>query len=182
MIENALKTYKCDEEETHRRDILSLIETAPDCFYRTHFNPGHITGSALLVSADNRRVLMNHHKFLNIWICFGGHADGERDVLDVAMREAREESGIENIEPVTADIFSVDIHPIPENPKKGEPPHRHFDIRYLLRVKDKADEAFAMSEESHNLRWCGYEEARVLAANDLSMHRLLIKWNEGKSA
>lgn len=179
MIEDALRAYRSDDEEFHRKDILSLIETAPDCFDRKHFNPGHITGSALLVSADNGRILMNHHKFLNIWICFGGHADGERDVLQVALREAKEESGIQAIEPVISDIFSVDVHTIPENPKKGEPPHKHFDIRYLLRVKDKADEEFALSNESHNLRWCNYEEARVLASpHDASMHRLLEKWKD----
>lgn len=62
-----LHAYKPSQaEEDHLRDIKSLIGNAPDCFHRTHFDPGHITGSGLLVSADGARVLMNHHKFLNI--------------------------------------------------------------------------------------------------------------------
>lgn len=175
-----LHTYTPSEaEEQHLCDIKKLIEYSPDCFYRNHFNPGHITGSGMLLSADGMRTLMNHHKFLNIWICFGGHADGEQDVLNVAMREVMEESGITGIEPVTGNIFDVDVHPIPANAKKNEPAHKHFDIRYVFRVTDSAQEQFAQSEESNDLRWCTYQEAMALASpQDISMHRLLTKWHE----
>ncbi len=181
MLETLLAHKPDAAEQQHFRDICNLIETHGDaCFYRTHFNPGHITGSGLLVSADGNRVLMNHHTFLNIWICFGGHADGETDILNVALREVTEESGIADVEPVNTSIFDVDIHAIPANIKKGEPPHKHFDIRYLFRVRNAASEAFAMSEESLNLRWCSYEEAQKLACpRDVSMHRLLDKWRKG---
>lgn len=166
-------------EEAHLREIKTLIEHSPDCFHRTHFDPGHVTGSVLLVSADGLRVLMNHHKFLNIWICFGGHADGERDILNVAMREVVEESGIADIEPVTGHIFDVDIHDIPANAKKNEPPHRHFDIRYLFRVRNAVNENFAQSDESNGLRWCDYDQAMGLASPaDVSMHRMLAKWHQ----
>ena len=166
-----------DIEKQHRDDIRALIENHPECFHRTYFDPGHVTGSGLLISADGNRVLMNHHKFLNIWICFGGHADGEKDILNVALREVIEESGIGNIEPVTASIFDVDVHAIPPNPHKGEPAHKHFDIRYLFRVRDAVNENFSESEESLGLRWCSYQQARLLASPyDPSMHRLLDKW------
>lgn len=178
MLENYMPS---EAERDHWHDIRALIDNHPDCFYRTHFDPGHITGSALLLSADGNRVLMNHHKFLNIWICFGGHADGEKDILQVALREAIEESGIEDIEPVRSTIFDVDVHAIPPNPKKNEPAHKHFDIRYLLRVRNAVNENFAKSDESVNLRWCNYDEAQKLAdPADLSMHRLLDKWASGR--
>lgn len=177
MLEELALYQPGQAERQHWSDIRALIERHPDCFHRTHFNPGHITGSGLLVSADGLRVLMNHHKFLDIWICFGGHADGERDVLNVALREVVEESGIADVEPVMASIFDVDIHDIPANPKKAEPPHRHFDIRYLFRVRNAASEDFAGSDESLDLRWCSYAQARQLASPaDASMHRLLDKW------
>lgn len=168
----------CEDESRHWEDIMRLMDTGDACFYRDHFNPGHMTGSGLLISADGKRVLMNHHKFLNMWICFGGHADGEQNISFVAMREVIEESGIANIEQVGG-IFSVDVHDIPFNAKKNEPEHKHFDIRYLFRVCDAKDENFALSEESNSLRWCNYEEAWALAApHDHSMHRLLMKWND----
>ena len=176
-----LRAHKPDAgEDQHLHDICALIETHGDrAFYRDHFTPGHMTGSGLLISADGKRVLMNHHKFLDMWICFGGHADGEKDILNVALREVIEESGIDDIEPVTNGIFSVDVHGIPFNAKKNEPAHKHFDVRYLFRVRNVSNENFAESDESQSLRWCDYAEARTLAApHDNSMHRLLIKWNE----
>jgi len=175
---DALRAYTPSyAEKAHWADIASLIESHPDCFYRTHFQPGHITGSGLLLSADGQRVLMNHHKFLDMWICFGGHADGERDILNVALREVIEESGIENVEPVMHEIFDVDVHSIPFNAHKNEPEHKHFDIRYLFRVRNIQSENFALSDESKNLRWCDYNAAKALAApHDASMHRLLDKW------
>lgn len=175
-----LNAYKPDSaEQKHWSDIRALVERfGPSCFYRNHFDPGHITGSGLLLSADGKRVLMNHHKFLNIWICFGGHADGEQDVLNVALREVIEESGIESVEPITGKIFDLDVHDIPANPNKLEPPHKHFDIRYLFRVTNFANENFVESEESRGLRWCNYGEAKELASpQDPSMHRLLDKWH-----
>jgi 8-oxo-dGTP pyrophosphatase MutT (NUDIX family) len=180
---NSLRLHRPDTaEEPHLRDIVALIESHGDaCFYRTHFDPGHMTGSGLLISADGSRVLMNHHKFLDMWICFGGHADGERDILNVALREVIEESGIEDVEPVSQEIFDVDVHDIPFNAKKNEPPHKHFDVRYLFRVKNATNENFAESEESNSLRWCNYYEARVLASpHDVSMHRLLDKWHAAR--
>lgn len=175
---NELAIYRPTDADRHHRDaIYTLIENHPDCFHRTHFNPGHVTGSGLLISSDGTRVLMNHHKFLNIWICFGGHADGEKDILNVALREVIEESGITDIEPVRSAIFDVDVHDIPPNAKKNEPAHKHFDIRYLFRVRNPVNENYTESDESFGLRWCSYEQARKLAdPGDLSMHRLLDKW------
>src|SRR5689334_15598351 len=98
-----------DVEAMHLSATLNLIENHPDCYVRTHFNPGHITGSALLISADGNQVLMNHHRFLDKWLSFGGHADGERDILAVARREIIEESGVSNIEPLVSAIVDVDV-------------------------------------------------------------------------
>lgn len=154
----------------------ALIQNHPECYWRSHFNPGHVTGSGLLISNDNRRVLLNHHKFLDMWIGFGGHADGERDIFSVCRREITEESGIDNIEPLTDTIVDVSVHPVPENPEKGEPAHRHFDIRYVFRVKDAADENFSISDESVSLRWCDYDEAMTLVNPDDKITRLLKKW------
>lgn len=153
-----------------------LIRNYSDSYYRTHFNPGHVTGSGLLLSHDRQRVLLNHHKFLNIWIGFGGHADGERDIFSVCRREIIEESGIENIEPLTESIVDVGVHSVPDNPKKGEPAHKHFDIRYIFRVKNPANENFIMSDESVNMRWCGFDEAMALVNANDKICRLLKKW------
>lgn len=165
-----------NEEAADIAATRALIRTHPDCFWRSHFDPGHITGSGLLISADGARVLLNHHKFLDMWIGFGGHADGQKDILDVCRREIIEESGVDNIEPVISSIVDVSIHPVPENPVKAEPAHKHFDIRYIFRVKDRADEDFLISEESVSLRWCDFEQAMALVNKNDKITRLLTKW------
>ena len=177
-MDRELRSYlpSNDIEAAHKNSILILLQSTRRCYDRDHFDPGHITGSGLLISCDGKRVLMNHHKSLNKWLSFGGHADGDDNVMNVAGREVTEESGIENMEPVIDGIFDVDVHPIPANPKKGEPAHSHFDIRYLFRVKDPASETFALSDESVSLRWCDYAEASQLISQDGSMARLLSKW------
>lgn len=159
--------------------VIGLLRSAPGCFYRSHFNPGHITGSALLISKDGARALMNHHGSLDKWICFGGHADGETDIANVALRELQEESGIMDVDFAHDGIFDVDIHAIPPNLKKGEPAHEHFDIRYLLQVT--GNDNFIISDESRAMKWCGYDEAMHLAG-DGSMRRLLQKWKNLKAA
>lgn len=166
-----------DEQEAGDQDrTAALVRDRQDCFYRTCFDPGHVTGSGLLVDSGGGRVLMNRHKALGKWLCFGGHADGSADILSVARREVVEESGIGGIEPVSTAIFDIDVHPIPENPAKKEPAHAHFDIRYLFRTT--GDETYVVSDESLEMRWCGFEEALSLLppAGENGMRRLLLKW------
>lgn len=168
-------------DESEAKDITAiaqLIKDHPDCFWRHHFDPGHVTGSGLLISADGKRVLLNHHKFLDMWIGFGGHADGETDILSVCRREIIEESGIDDIEPVFETISDVSVHAVPENVKKGEPAHSHFDIRYIFRVKNPANENFVISDESVSMRWCDFDEAMALVNKNDKIARLLQKWRD----
>ena len=157
------------EEEPHRQRMIELLDTAPDCFLRTAF-PAHFTGSALVVSADRSRVLLHHHRKLGRWMQFGGHCDGDEDVLRVAQREAWEESGVERLTVASPCPLDLDIHEIPE--RKEEPAHFHFGIRYLLIAPE--DASFSISEESHELRWFSREELRDLPL-DASVRRLLRK-------
>lgn len=166
-----------DIEAGHQHKILALLKNEPRCFHRDCF-PAHITGSALLVSHDNSKVLMNHHKSLNKWLCFGGHADGDEDIEGVARRETEEESGLTNFSLLGGGFMDVDTHPIPANPKKSEPDHFHYDIRFVYKLNEPAKQA--LSDESLELRWCSFAEAMTLVA-DASMGRLLTKWNRFSS-
>lgn len=162
-----------DIEEKHVSDTIAMLENTNDnCYVRSTFNPGHITGSAWLVSPDYKSVLMTHHAFLDRWLQFGGHADGEEDVKVVAFREAQEESGIEDIEFISTDIFDVDAHAIPENPKKGEAPHNHYDVRYLLKANTWD---FNISDESNELKWLTLDEVKQMDWES-SISRMIAKW------
>lgn len=141
-----------------RRDvaarILEFVSSTPDCFCRT-CQQGHITGSAWLLNPAGDKALLTLHRNLKRWMQLGGHADGDPDVLRVALREAEEESGIQGIRPLSADIMDVDIHPIPDRPAKGEPAHFHYDIRFLMQAPH---ERFAISDESDDLAWWSHAD------------------------
>jgi 8-oxo-dGTP pyrophosphatase MutT (NUDIX family) len=150
-------------------DTLRFVETHPDCLLRTQLT-GHLTGSAWIVDAARTRTLLTHHRKLDKWLQLGGHADGDPDLCAVALREAREESGLTRLRAVSAEIFDLDRHWIPE--RKTEPAHWHYDLRFMIEA-DPA-EPIAVSDESHDLGWV--ELGRVAALNpEESMARMVRK-------
>lgn len=149
--------------------FLEFVEREAACFERSTAE-GHVTGSAWLLAPDHETVLLTHHAKLNAWMQLGGHADGEHDVLKVALTEAREESGIEHIEPVSIEIFDVDIHLIPARKNDGE--HYHFDVRYVLRALHTDH---VVSHESHDLAWVDPCRMHDYTTED-SMLRMAAKW------
>jgi 8-oxo-dGTP pyrophosphatase MutT (NUDIX family) len=123
------------------------------CFHRDYL-PGHITGSAWIVNKQRTKVLLVHHAKLNRWLQPGGHADGEEDVLNVALREAEEETGVKNFNVLSHHIFDLDIHTIPT--RKDFPRHEHYDIRYLIEATDT--DPVIVSEESHDVKWISLKQ------------------------
>ena len=147
-IVKALADYSATPEEIpFKKRFLELLKH-PDAFERTHL-PGHITGSAFIVSEDLKQTLLVHHAKLNRWLQPGGHADGDVNVTRVAMREANEETGLQHLKLNSDQIFDIDIHPIPL--RKDFAAHDHYDIRYL--VTGSTSEKIIVSEESHDVRW-----------------------------
>ena len=155
--------------------FIDLLQSE-QCFYRDYFEPGHITGSTILLNQTGDQILMNHHKSLNMWLNFGGHCDGDEDVLAVAIRETMEESGITAIKPVTSDIIDIDIHDIPANDKKGESAHCHYDIRYIMQMTGEQDAV--ISDESLALKWMTFDEAIAASPNDKTLERFINKTRE----
>lgn len=172
-----LEGYVKDEEEfAHVTNVMKFIERESQCFKRSCLE-GHITGSSWILNRKGDKALLTHHKKLDIWVQLGGHSDGDCNTNNVAFREAYEESGFaqENLKFMTNDIFDVDVHLIPENKKKNEPAHYHYDVRYLLQVTD--DEDYIVSDESHDLGWFNSEEIVKLNPS-VSISRMVSKWKE----
>lgn len=151
------------------RETLHFVETHPDCLSRQCV-PGHLTGSAWVISPDRRQTLLTHHLKLEKWLQLGGHADGDGDLLAVAWREAQEESGLTNVQPVSAELFDVDRHWIPE--RRHEPGHFHYDLRFMFEA-DPAD-ALAISSESKALAWVALSQVVALNPEE-SMARMVRK-------
>ncbi len=152
--------------------MLDFLETYPDCFERSCI-PGHFTASAWLLSNDMQRVLLMHHAKLNIWLQLGGHCDGDTNLHNVAIKEAQEESGLNNIELITPDIFDIDIHQIPIS--KHNPAHLHYDVRFLLKAMD--DSAITKNNESLDLKWFDTNFAKF-PTRESSILRMFNKWLE----
>ena len=168
----AYRTRWPEESETVNR-FEAFVASHPDCFERS-CRVGHITGSAWIVNRTGERMLLTHHRKLGRWLQPGGHSDGDPDTLEVALREAWEESGLE-VRALDEAIFDLDVHVIPA--RGHEPAHYHYDVRFLVHAME---DRFRVSEESCALAWVPADRVGVFT-NDESVLRMARKWQERKA-
>ena len=147
------------DAEGHRRTILDFIDVHDDALHRS-CRTGHLTGSALVVDADGRRVVVLHHRKLDRWLQPGGHCDGDANLAAVALREATEETGIDGLRvlPVAVDL---DVHEVAP-PDDG--PHLHLDVRYLVHAPPGAEPAG--NHESNDIRWASLDDLAGLELDE----------------
>lgn len=151
--------------------VRRFVEQHENCFDRLSW-PGHMTGSAWVVNPSRDKVLLMHHRKHNQWFQFGGHADGDSNILRVAQKEVQEETGLppEAIKLLSTQIFDVDIHTIPAT--ETAPAHMHFDIRFLFEIDDSIP--VPGNTESHEILWVPLEDITRFN-NNLSTCRMLEK-------
>jgi 8-oxo-dGTP pyrophosphatase MutT (NUDIX family) len=159
------------DESTVVDGFMALLGLDEDPFVRERL-AGHFTASVWLVSLDGLRALLTHHRKLDRWLQLGGHADGDRDLARVALREAWEESGLPGLRLEEEAIFDLDRHRIPEH--GGVQSHWHYDIRYVVRAGGSED--FVVSDESHDLAWRGIASLADDEDADSSLRRMARKW------
>ncbi|HZY38049.1 MAG TPA: NUDIX hydrolase [Mucilaginibacter sp.] len=169
-ILNLLASYTASNESelagVHR--TTEFIQSHPDCFERTLLT-GHVTGSAWIVNEGFTHVLLIHHFKLNRWLQPGGHCDGDGDVLNVALKEAGEETGL-TVKPVSDRIFDVDIHQIPQ---RGDvPAHLHYDIRFLF-TADMGQSLILNQQETRDIKWVLIREVSILNDSEGVMRMVL---------
>lgn len=162
-------------DQWHAEDIVikqfeAFLAAHKDAFERSN-RVGHFTGSSWLVSEDGHRVLLMHHRKLDRWLQPGGHADGEVDLAGVALREAREETGVAGLH-VEGTVFDIDRHVIPARGDESE--HWHYDVRYVVRAG--ADERFVLNAESRGLAWRPVIDVADDESLDASLRRMACKW------
>lgn len=159
------------DEAAHVGHTEAFVRAHPDCFHCDLW-PGHVTGSAWVVNPTRTAVLLLHHRKHDQWFQPGGHADGDADILRVALRETREETGLDgsHIRLVDDRLFDVDVHTIPASPRG--PRHQHFDMRFLVEMDD--DLAIPGNDESHQVRWVALREVSRFN-NNRSTYRMVEK-------
>ena len=160
--------YPNENKTTHM--MIQFLQTDPNCFNRNNWN-GHFTGSGWVVDETHEWYLMTHHRKLNLWLQLGGHADGNNNLLEVAINEIKEESGLTKLKTVSNKIFDLDIHSIPKY--KDTPKHYHYDIRFLLKT-ERNKEKIVVSRESYDVQWV--HKSKILQKNnEKSIKRMLEK-------
>lgn len=142
-----------EQEEMDKALILNWIETQENAFSREN-TVAHMTASAWVVNKERNKVLMVYHNIYNSWSWLGGHADGETDLLAVAVREVKEEAGITNVRPVSDEIFSLEFLTVDGHVKKGRyvSSHLHLNVTYLLEA-DSEEAVSVKVDENSGVAW-----------------------------
>jgi len=119
----------------------------------------HFTSSAFVLNKSRNKVLMIYHNIYNSWGWTGGHADGDSDLLQVALREVTEETGVNNVKPIISDIFIIDTLSVLGHEKKGKyiPAHIHLSVAYLFEA-DETETLLIKEDENSNVKWIPIEE------------------------
>lgn len=155
-IVRALENYipVNEQEEKDKIVMLEFIKKFDDVLTRNN-KFGHFSASAFVVNEDFTKTLLVHHNILGGYIYPGGHADGETNLLGVALREVEEETGL-NVVPYTEDIFAIQANPTQGHVKRGEyiTAHTHYDILYLLIAKNvDMDKIRVLESENSSVIW-----------------------------
>jgi len=171
-----LENYRTpfEEEASFIPDFIAL--THDEQAYVRERKSGHFTGSAWIVNKRRTHALMTLHRKLNRWLQLGGHADGNENLLEVALLEAQEESGLSSLRIVDPGIFDIDRHVIPQ---KGDiPEHFHYDVRFLIEAE--MNEPLVLSEESKDLAWIPFDAVEDLVGFNPSITRMLEKTSKSE--
>ena len=178
IVEEIKKYRPCNAQEQRDQTlILDFLEKNGDAFLRSNLL-AHMTASSWIVNPERTKTLMVYHNLYDSWSWTGGHADGETDLLSVALREAREETGIEHVRPLSPEIFSLEVLTVDGHEKRGEyvPSHLHMNVTYLLEAEE-SDTLHICREENSGVAWFTLEEALKASSEPWFVERIYKKLN-----
>ncbi|GAA0769180.1 NUDIX hydrolase [Clostridium subterminale] len=174
-----IKNYIPHNEEEEKDKNVALLSISQFNNLLTRENPLiHVTSSGYIVNNRRTKVLMVHHNIYKTWCWTGGHADGDEDLLHVAIKEAKEETGVEDIRPITPEILSLDIIEVIGHYKRGKyvSAHLHLSLAYLLEA-DEEEEVKIKEDENSGVKWLPIDEIYKYS-NEVNMIKLYEKFND----
>lgn len=166
-----------EQEMRDQAMILSFMDDHKDVFSREN-RVAHMTASAWVTNRDRSKVLMVYHKIYDSWSWCGGHADGERDLLKVALKECREETGLQNVRPIDGKIASLECLTVDGHEKRGQyvSSHLHLNVTYLLEADD-TEPLRVCEDENTGVKWFTPEEALNASTEPWFVKRIYSKLN-----
>lgn len=142
-----------EQEEVDKKIMLSYINDFDNILTRDN-EYAHFTSSAFILNKERTKILMIYHKIYHSWAWTGGHADGDSDLLHVAIKEAKEETGIKNVTPISNNIYSLEIMTVNGHEKRGKyvGSHTHLNVAYLLEA-DEHEIVHIKEDENSDVKW-----------------------------
>ena len=169
----------CEQEKTDREVMLECCRLFGDRILERSCRLAHLTASSMIFNRERTKVLMAYHNIYDSWSWLGGHADGETDLLEVAMREVREESGVKTVHPVSEEIYSLEVLTVDGHVKRGEyvSSHLHLNVTYLLQAEE-TDVLHIKEDENSNVGWFSLEDAVAASTEPWFQEHIYRKLNE----
>lgn len=176
QIEN-YKPYN-EQEEKDKETMLKYINTFDDVLTRNN-EFGHFTASSWAVNKQRTKVLMIYHNIYKSWAWTGGHADGEENLLNVAIRELKEETGVKNVKVLNNNIFSLEIICVDGHVKREKyvSSHVHLNVTYLLEV-DEEETLKIKEDENSGVKWVNIEDVEKVTDEKWVRENIYRKENE----
>lgn len=166
-----------EQEKNDKEMMLEYINIFEDVLTRKN-KMAHFTASNWIVNKERTKVLMIYHNIYKSWAWTGGHADGNSNLLQVALKEAKEETGLENLKVLSNRIFGIQILTVDSHIKRGEfvPSHLHLDCCFLLEANE--NEVLKIKEdENSGVKWIDIDKV-IEATNESKMRPIYKKLNE----
>ncbi len=160
---------KNEQEEKDKQLMMEFLENNDDALIRDNL-AAHITSSAFVVNETMDKIVFVHHNIYNSWSWVGGHNDGDPDLLHVAIKEAKEETGIKHIRSYDSDIFTLDVIYVKNHIKHGEyvPDHLHLNAAFLL-IASEEDPLHINHAENSGVKWFQIDDVLDYISEDRMM-------------
>ena len=166
-----------EQEENDKEMMLEYIRTFKDVLTREN-RMCHFTASNWIINKERTKVLMIYHNIYKSWAWTGGHADGDSNLLHVALKEAEEETGLKNLKLLSNGIYGIQIVTVDSHVKRGKfvPSHLHLDCCFLLEA-DEEEVLRIKEDENSGVQWIDIDKA-VEVTKEEKMKPIYIKLNE----
>lgn len=164
-----------EQEEVDKEVMLSYINNFDNVLTREN-QYGHFTSSAFVLNKERTKILMAYHKIYDSWAWVGGHSDGDSDLLHVAMKEAKEETGIKNVTPISENIYSLEIIVVNGHEKREKyvASHVHLNATYLLEA-DENEEIHIKEDENSGVKWVPIDKILEVSSEQWVKDRVYAK-------